>query len=157
MNNVVLFLALGAIQQTLISPLDGPPPPPSPGDAAAGEGGVPPWWASLYRIAHVVLGQELPEEGGLASQLFSVLVAVLGLASFALVLALIEQVVLEVLESNVKRGSAVYEDGHVSQSPWLLGKLPGKPGRRASPPPRAPSSLAATTPGERWLLRRQQQ
>ena len=38
----------------------------------------------------------------------------LGLASFALVLALIEQVVLEVLESNVRRGSRVYEAGHVS-------------------------------------------
>jgi hypothetical protein len=39
---------------------------------------------------------------------------VLGLVSFALVLALVEQVVLEVLESNVKQGSQVYEEGHVS-------------------------------------------
>ncbi len=54
------------------------------------------------------------EDAGLASQVFAVLTVIMGLASFALVLALIEQVVLEVLESNVKRGSDVYEEGHVS-------------------------------------------
>ena len=41
------------------------------------------------------------------------LVATTGLASFALVLALVEQVVLEVIEDNVKRGSKVYQRGHV--------------------------------------------
>ena len=40
-------------------------------------------------------------------------VATIGLASFALVLALVEQIVLEVIESNVKRGSSVYERDHV--------------------------------------------
>jgi hypothetical protein len=37
-----------------------------------------------------------------------------GLCAFALVLALVEQVVLEGMEANVKRGSRVYEAGHVS-------------------------------------------
>ena len=46
-------------------------------------------------------------------QVFGVLVATTGLASFALVLALVEQVVLEVIEDNVKRGSKVYQRGHV--------------------------------------------
>jgi hypothetical protein len=42
-----------------------------------------------------------------------------GLAAFAMVLALVEQVVLETLEANVKRGSKVFETGHVSGC-WLL-------------------------------------
>jgi hypothetical protein len=40
-------------------------------------------------------GENFPEEGGaIAQQMFSVVVAGLGLAGFALVLALVEQVVL---------------------------------------------------------------
>jgi len=49
-----------------------------------------------------------------------VLVATTGLASFALVLALVEQVVLEVIEDNVKRGSKVYQRGHVRLVSMLL-------------------------------------
>jgi hypothetical protein len=41
-----------------------------------------------------------------------------GLAAFAMVLALVEQVVLETLEANVKRGSKVFETGHVSAKCW---------------------------------------
>ena len=55
-------------------------------------------------------GQPLPS---FCPQVFGVLVATTGLASFALVLALVEQVVLEVIEDNVKRGSKVYQRGHV--------------------------------------------
>jgi hypothetical protein len=47
-------------------------------------------------------------------ELFSVGVALAGLAGFALALALVEQVVLETNMANVKRGSPVYESGHVS-------------------------------------------
>lgn len=46
-------------------------------------------------------------------QLFGVAAITTGLALFALVLALVEQVVLQVLEENVQRGSRVYETGHV--------------------------------------------
>lgn len=52
-------------------------------------------------------------------QAFGVVAASIGLASFALVLALVEQIVLEVIESNVKTGSAVYETGHVRLSPLV--------------------------------------
>ena len=47
-------------------------------------------------------------------------VASIGLASFALVLALVEQIVLEVIESNVKRGSIVYEEAHVCFCSWTV-------------------------------------
>ena len=48
------------------------------------------------------------------------MVAAIGLAAFALVLALVEQVVLEVLKNNVQRGSQVYEEGHVSHRTTLV-------------------------------------
>lgn len=40
------------------------------------------------------------------------MVVALGLVAFALVLALVEQVVLAGLEENVQRGSRVFESGH---------------------------------------------
>jgi hypothetical protein len=43
-----------------------------------------------------------------------VCVALVGLAGFALALALVEQIVLETNLANVSRGSRVYEWGHVS-------------------------------------------
>lgn len=51
---------------------------------------------------------------------FSIIVACFGLAAFALVLALVEQVVLESMENNVKQGSRVFESGHVSGVLLLL-------------------------------------
>lgn len=74
-------------------------------------------------------------------QLFSILVAVFGLAAFALVLALVEQVVLEANNRNVKRGSRVYETGHVSRrrvdvecfpSLGRRTRLRGRPGSRGN-------------------------
>lgn len=82
-------------------------------------GSVPDWWSDIYRVLMVVLGQDLPpQHEGFALQAFGVATAVLGLASFALVLALIEQVVLEVLEGNVRRGSRVYETNHYVVVAW---------------------------------------
>lgn len=49
-------------------------------------------------------------------EVFSLLVALVGLAGFALALALVEQIVLETNLANVSRGSRVYESGHVSVS-----------------------------------------
>ncbi len=67
----------------------------------------------------IIFGQELPDTASSAIlQAFSVMVAAMGLALFALVLALIEQVVLEVLDSNVRRGSVVYETGHLLVLAW---------------------------------------
>lgn len=128
------------------------------------------------QIMIIVFGQQLPDaNAGLAAQLFGVAAASTGLASFALVLALVEQasrssvfvclslrgsvnvmrvlcvlqpphhgetapcvalsavnagltsylcallqIVLQVIESNVKRGSSVYEQDHVSLSTSAL-------------------------------------
>ena len=66
------------------------------------------------QILVVVLGQDLPDEAAdTAQQVFSLAVAAIGLAAFALVLALVEQVVLQILDDNVRRGSRVFEHGHV--------------------------------------------
>ena len=54
---------------------------------------------------------------------FSLLVAMAGLAGFALALALVEQIVLETNLANVSRGSRVYESGHVS-APYMQVSLP---------------------------------
>lgn len=67
------------------------------------------------QVCQWVFGQEFPgPDAPLGQQLLSVGTAMVGLATFAMVLALVEQVVLELLEANVKRGSKVFEAGHVS-------------------------------------------
>ncbi len=48
-------------------------------------------------------------------------VAVCGLAAFALVLALVEQVVLELIDANVKRGSEVRTLLAMHSTVYLLG------------------------------------
>jgi hypothetical protein len=69
----------------------------------------------LLQVCQWVFGQEFPgPESPVAQQAFAVVTAMVGLCAFALVLALVEQVVLEGMEANVKRGSRVYEAGHVS-------------------------------------------
>ena len=73
------------------------------------------------QILVVVLGQDLPDEASSTSQqVFALVVAAVGLAAFALVLALVEQVVLQILDDNVRRGSRVFEMGHVSTSGFHL-------------------------------------
>lgn len=70
-----------------------------------------------------MFGQEFPAgDSPLAQQVFAVATAIMGLCVFALVLALVEQVVLEAMEANVKRGSRVYETGHVRV--WLVCGMP---------------------------------
>ncbi|KAL4421226.1 hypothetical protein ABPG75_010517 [Micractinium tetrahymenae] len=106
--NVLIFLAGAWVEGAVIRNMDATLPPPP-----EGAGPLQQMWYNLYTVLAVVLGQDLPPGyAGVASQLFAIVTAVFGLASFALVLALIEQVVLEVLESNVKRGSQCYEQGH---------------------------------------------
>lgn len=69
----------------------------------------------LLQVCQWVFGQEFPgPESPVSQQAFAVVTAMVGLCAFALVLALVEQVVLEGMEANVKRGSSVYESGHVS-------------------------------------------
>ena len=78
------------------------------------------WWLSLYNVMKIVFGQDMPEaaESTLTSQLFAAGMVATGLASFALVLALVEQVVLEVIQNNVAKGSKVYDEGHVVLLAW---------------------------------------
>ncbi len=62
---------------------------------------------------------EFPEvPKGVAQQVFSIAMAITGLAAFAIVLALVEQLVLQILTENVSRGSQVYEEGHVLVLAW---------------------------------------
>lgn len=106
--NLLVFMAGAWVEGAVIRSLDITVEPPPEGSTALGQ-----FWYNLYSVLAVVLSQDLPAgEAGIPSQLFAIFTAVFGLASFALVLALIEQVVLEVLESNVKRGSTCYEEGH---------------------------------------------
>lgn len=112
--NTLVFLAGAWVEGTIIRNMDDSMEPPP-----EGAGPLVTAWYNLYKVLAVVLGQDLPTGyAGWPSQLFAIITAVFGLASFALVLALIEQVVLEVLENNVKRGSMCYERGHTVVLAW---------------------------------------
>ncbi|KAK9801967.1 hypothetical protein WJX73_003033 [Symbiochloris irregularis] len=78
------------------------------------------YWQDMWSVLVVVLGQELPDKAApIADQTFSLAVAAIGLAAFALVLALVEQVVLEILQRRVSIGSPVYERGHIVILGWM--------------------------------------
>ena len=86
---------------------------------------VPTSGDAALQLLDVVLGQDLPDVNATTVfyKIFAPLVATIGLVAFALVLALVEQLVLQVLEDNVKRGSRVFETGHVSREVsrvWVL-------------------------------------
>ena len=71
------------------------------------------------QVLVLAFGENFPAPGTgspLAEQAFAVAIAGAGLVSFALVLALVEQVVLENVEENVKRGSPIVASGHVRTS-----------------------------------------
>ncbi len=111
-NTVLLFLA-SVLKAKVIDPLD-----------AEADNSIPSFqhfWQSVYEALVVVFGQDLPDTtASVLQQLWALMVAAVGLAAFALVLALVEQVVLEVLKNNVQRGSQVYEEGHVSHNFCIL-------------------------------------
>ncbi|KAK9866656.1 hypothetical protein WJX84_009216 [Apatococcus fuscideae] len=82
------------------------------------------FWSNVYEVLVVVLAQEFPADGSSAAQrFFSLGVALAGLIIFALVLALTEQVILEVVERKVKRGSPIYEKDHVLVLGWGKNQL----------------------------------
>lgn len=104
-NTVLLFIAT-ILKTNVVDVLDT--------GADSPKSGIQHFWRSLYEALVVVFGQDLPDStANILQQLWSLMVAAVGLAAFALVLALVEQVVLEVLKNNVQRGSQVYETGHV--------------------------------------------
>ena len=99
------------------------------------------------QILQVIFGQELPDEAtSFQQQAFAVGVAAIGLAAFALVLALVEQVVLQVVDENVARGSRVFETGHVcspSAPAALYNAIPYSPAihcAKNTPTPVGPTS-----------------
>ena len=75
-------------------------------------------WRNVYSILVVVLGQELPDgAASFVDQAFALLVASAGLAAFALVLALVEQVsapeavkILHVSQLELPDGAASFVD-----------------------------------------------
>ena len=78
---------------------------------------------AVLRCCHmqvlIVWFGEFPEvPRGLPAQTFSIVMAVTGLVAFAVVLALVEQLVLQILTENVSRGSQVYEKGHILVLAW---------------------------------------
>ena len=67
----------------------------------------------------VVFGQELPDAtASFVDQLFSLVVAFIGLGAFALVLALVEQVVLEVSAASIcsRLSDGIFPETNASQS-----------------------------------------
>ena len=107
--NTILLFGASILKAKVVDPLD-----------SEADNSISPFqhfWQSVYEALVVVFGQDLPDTtASVLQQLWSLTVAAVGLAAFALVLALVEQVVLEVLKNNVQRGSQVYETGHVSPS-----------------------------------------
>ena len=107
--NTILLFGASIFKAKVVDPLD-----------SEADNSISPFqhfWQSVYEALVVVFGQDLPDTtASVLQQLWSLTVAAVGLAAFALVLALVEQVVLEVLKNNVQRGSQVYETGHVSQA-----------------------------------------
>lgn len=77
----------------------------------------------------LAFGGNFPAEGTakVADQAFALAIAAAGLLCFALVLALFEQVVMEAVEDNVKKGSRIFTSGHVTAPlscfvSWLPGQ-----------------------------------
>eukprot|EP00891_Asterochloris_glomerata_P004631 jgi/Astpho2/4631/Aster-x0209 len=110
--NTVLLVLGAFIKTAVVDRLDlqfGGPQALEDSETATG------FWANVYQLLDVVLGQDLPDVNAstVFYKIFAPLVATIGLVAFALVLALVEQLVLQVLEDNVKRGSRVFETGHI--------------------------------------------
>ena len=72
------------------------------------------------QILVVVFGQELPDAtANLVDQVFSLAVALIGLGTFALVLALVEQVVLEVSVHDCLKAfisKLTFQEGHLDEA-----------------------------------------
>ncbi|KAK9800732.1 hypothetical protein WJX73_002178 [Symbiochloris irregularis] len=91
-------------------------------DVLDGQSATHDFWQSLYQVLVLAFGENFPQTDGrtpdLPQQVFAIATAGAGLVSFALVLALVEQVVLENVEENVKRGSPVITSGHTVLLMW---------------------------------------
>ena len=71
-------------------------------------------WPDVYQVVLLTFGENFPDVSDTWQfQLYSVAMGLFGVIGFALLLALTEQFLLEVLESNVRQGTRVFERGHV--------------------------------------------
>ncbi|GBF91919.1 hypothetical protein Rsub_04643 [Raphidocelis subcapitata] len=75
--------------------------------------------ADLYAVSRWVFGESFPSSAAAPPQQFlAVLTGLSGLLGFALILALVEQVVLDGLDANVRKGRRVFEKGHILILSW---------------------------------------
>ena len=111
--NLIVILAFGWLKTNLVDAVEG---------LSHEDLSHKPFWSSIYEAccpapASLLLSctEHCPWVSGSMRRpdSFAVGVAAIGLAAFALVLALVEQVVLQVVDENVARGSRVFETGHV--------------------------------------------
>mmetsp|Transcript_13718 Transcript_13718/g.38824 ORF Transcript_13718/g.38824 Transcript_13718/m.38824 type:complete len:1022 (+) Transcript_13718:260-3325(+) len=116
-NDIILFMAvvmstlLGlAALQFLLLPGNGDCPGSGP-------------WASVYYTLRLSFNDNFPDPGSGPQELYALLVAAVGLLTFTILLTMVEQLFLEVLETNVERGTAVYEEGHMLLLAWLDSEL----------------------------------
>jgi hypothetical protein len=93
-----------------------------PNDIAAAAAGVDTsqvniWerlWPDVYQVILLTFGENFPDASeSWLFQIYSIAMGLLGVIGFALLLALTEQIILEVLESNVRQGTKVFERDHV--------------------------------------------
>lgn len=85
---------------------DGPLSPPLPFYARL--------WPDIYQIILLTFGESFPAVNeSWVFQLYSIGMGLVGVLGFALVLALTEQLLLEILDSNVRTGTRVFERGHI--------------------------------------------
>ncbi|KAK9843129.1 hypothetical protein WJX74_007389 [Apatococcus lobatus] len=109
--NVGLILIGALVKSGVVDNLDGIPEQVAFAPAR--------FWNNIYDVFVVMLAQEFPDgDATVAQRLFSTGVAIVGLIFFALILALTEQVILEVVDNKVKRGSPIYEKDHVLVLGW---------------------------------------
>lgn len=66
------------------------------------------------QVVLLTFGENFPDANeAWLFQVYSIAMGLLGVVGFALLLALTEQIILEVLESNVRQGTKVFERDHV--------------------------------------------
>ena len=113
--NVGIIMCGTVLKFTVVDPFL--PAALSPDEAgAATEGILGQLWTDAYQVVLLTFGENFPDVELISEwpfQLFSVLMAVVGVLGFAVVLGLTEQVILEVLERNVRQGTKVFERRHV--------------------------------------------
>jgi len=82
-------------------------------------------FTSVYQVMQLFFQDGFPDPDDMdeESEVYAIFVATAGLVFFTILLAMVEQFFMEVLETNVQRGSRVYEKGHVLVLSWMESAL----------------------------------